>query len=937
MRISIISLVVLLFAFKMADVNAQAISASSNLVAQPISDRSVFYNLSDTGVSKPIIWGLDLAWLDEGNIRRGITFMGKDVVDVIRSSFVTSNTLKGDTALQGEALTNTNLRVNIIKNNLGAGTKVVLNCDHPSVNDYYIGNASNWARLIDVTTKLHEDAGLDVISVSPFNEPDYGWEQYTGDGKLDFYNICGELRNNTRFNNVRICGGNTLNCDEALPWYNYLKGRLDEGNTHQLAGGFDSYANFFKTVRANGHHATADELHNVMEAMVGVEYGMQTGIWWGTAELARGEFCKASDGKRLGYAEHRTNWTAASVYRGPLGKIQAFGGTSERQAATTTYRFVSKERNVFYDGHGPQREYVIELPGGEVGSYQNGQTNAECVVNITWGDDIQPVVNGSYVLVNRNSGKVMEVSAGSVTNGANIRQNTYRDRTYQQWNVIPVGARIGGDFSYFKLSAVHSGKAPDVYNWSLDNGGNIAQWEIGENGPGGNQQWYLEYAEDGWFYIRSRHSALCLEVANASISDLANIQQWEKDGGTNQQWRFIPVDATVEFESPSAPVNVVGTENEESIRLDWTANSEEDVVGYTIFRSESEGGPYNTIARNVTTTSFVDNTTTISGQYYYTIKAIDYSLNSSEYSVEVSATATGNNSLVAQYKFNSNLMDNSKNLNHCASQGTFYYVNDNFGSKAIKLNGSNTYLQLPSDAVNQEEITITTWVLYRGTSSWQRIFDFGNGEDEYMFLTPSASSGNLRFAIKNGGDEQFLEASTSIAGYWNHVAVTLSSSKTCIYVNGELVAESDRIDISPIDFKPVLNYIGRSQFVADPLLNAYIDDFRIYNYALSANEVSDIASDQSTNVHDENSVLESNILIWPTPADDNVNVKYISRMKNSSVCAELFEMNGRLVLSKHGASVEEMQLNVSDFSSGIYILKLTNGNDTIMKKIVVRN
>jgi hypothetical protein len=37
---------------------------------------------------------------------------------------------------------------------------------------------------------------------------------------------------------------------------------------------------FYKTVRANGHHATGDELHNVMEAMVGVEYGMQTGIWW---------------------------------------------------------------------------------------------------------------------------------------------------------------------------------------------------------------------------------------------------------------------------------------------------------------------------------------------------------------------------------------------------------------------------------------------------------------------------------------------------------------------------------------------------------------------------------------------------------------------------------------------------------------------------------
>lgn len=37
--------------------------------------------------------------------------------------------------------------------------------------------------------------------------------------------------------------GNTLNSDQALPWYNYLKDQLDEGNTHQLAGSFDNFAN----------------------------------------------------------------------------------------------------------------------------------------------------------------------------------------------------------------------------------------------------------------------------------------------------------------------------------------------------------------------------------------------------------------------------------------------------------------------------------------------------------------------------------------------------------------------------------------------------------------------------------------------------------------------------------------------------------------------
>lgn len=81
-------------------------------------------------------------------------------------------------------------------------------------------------------------------------------------------------------------------------------------------------------MREDGNHATADELHNVMEAMVGVEYGMQTGIWWGTAERARGEFMKASFGERLGYAENRDAWSAAAVYRSPEGKLQGFAGCS---------------------------------------------------------------------------------------------------------------------------------------------------------------------------------------------------------------------------------------------------------------------------------------------------------------------------------------------------------------------------------------------------------------------------------------------------------------------------------------------------------------------------------------------------------------------------------------------------------------------------------
>jgi fibronectin type 3 domain-containing protein len=826
----------LLFGFKMSHMNAQITSTSSNIKAQPVTDRTIVYEFKGTGISKPIIWGLDLAWLDEANIIRGSRFMGKENVSIIRSSFMPTQPLLNDAELQGDALTNTNKRIDIIKRNFGSNIRITLNSDHPSVNSYFSGNAVNWAKLIDITTAMHQDAGLDVVTVSPFNEPDYA---ATGQGTIqDFYNIILELKKNSRFDAIRISGGNTLNDDQALYWYNYLKpAGLTEGNTHQLAGSFDNYASFFQAVRANGDYATADEMHNVMDAVVGSEYGMQTGIWWGWAEYARGELCKATNGVRLGYAEHRPNWTAAAVYRSPQGKVQAFAGTSERQAVTTTYRYVSKDRAVYYDGQGPQREFVLEMPGGAVGSYQNGQTNAERVVNITYGEDIQPVINGRYKLVNRNSGKVMEVAAGSMDRGANIQQGTNTGGTYQQWDVTPVDSRIGGDFSYFTFLNANSAKSPDVLNFSLDNGANIIVWD---NVKSANQQWYLDYAEDGWFYIRNRQSTNCLDVDNASMADGANIFQWEKNGSSNQQWRFLPISAPVEFVAPSLPSNLVATAQETSVKLSWTASPETDVVGYIIFRSETAGGEYNTIARNVTTTSFVDNTTLTGQKYFYKIKAVDQSLNRSVYSNEVSATASGDNDLVAQFQFDGNTLDSSVNLNDSATYGSVSYTQGKIGPEAITLNGANNFVQLPADIASHQEITVATWVFWNGGASWQRIFDFGNNQSENMFLSPSSGSSQLRFTINNGGVEQSLNASALPIGEWSHVAVTLSASGAKMYVNGKLVAESNTLNISPLDFKPVLNYIGRSQF-SDPLLNGRIDDFRIYNYALEPEEIAKLA------------------------------------------------------------------------------------------------
>ena len=808
-------------------------TANDSHTTTEVADRTILFDINAEGQSMPVNWGLDTAWPSRENMMRGIRYIGASNLSVARASFQPWAIVE-DGNLPINLKQNLNERIDIIKL-IGHPVGIVLNSDPgdgSKVPDYYKGNPKAWADLIDATALEVVKSGYDVITASPFNEPDYGWGQGS---KEDFLQIAKLLKNPEKypqFANIRISGGNTLNCDEAHTWYDYLKEYLDEGNTHQLAGDFDHYASFFEKVRDDGKHATADELHNVMEAMVGVEYGMQTGIWWGTAELARGEFCKSSFGKRLAYSENRPAWTAASVYRDPEGKINGFVGTSERQAKPSSFRFVSTDHDVYFDGHGPHREYVMNLPGGN--GYQQGQTNAEAMVRITWGEDVAPIINGTYAIMNQASLKVIGINNGSQALASDLVQQTHNSNLlWQQWIVEPVPNDIVGDFSYYFITSKRNGHSFDVLDWSLDPTRIITY----THNKGANQQWYFEYDGDGYFHIRSKHSTLCLEVTDGTSSENAKIRQAVYADLPQQKWRLIPIDAACETSAPSAPKSLKAHSMPSSVKLEWEASPESDVDSYIVLRHDNVTNEFNTIGRGIQTTEFIDNTTLPDIEYSYKIAAVDRSLNRSTASTTATAIPTGEPTLLSQYSFDGDIYDVTPNGFSPQSHKEPVFGEGKNGTRSLRFN-SQQYLQLPYVLGQQEEFTIATWVKWDGGNAWQRIFDFGNGESQYMFLTPSNGS-VMRFVLKDNGAEQIIETSRMNTGEWTHVAVVVGNNDVRLYINGAIsgMASLSEMDIRPSQFKPVLNYIGRSQFATDPMLNGLIDDFRIYNHTLSAEQI----------------------------------------------------------------------------------------------------
>lgn len=821
-------------------------SSSLFLQAQATGATIVPFSVAAAGTPLPIRWGLDVAWLNEQNMRKGINYIGRSNLSIARSSFQMNEPLVGDTALTANQQSMLRQRTAVV-NLISPDVDIVLNADQGDgsaqyVNSYYSSNnqanPDHWARLIDASVAYMQKTypAHTIVAVSPFNEPDYtSWNEGT---VANFKEIAKLLKENyPRFKDIAITAGNTLNNDQAQRWYNGVKPYVTWGNTHQLAGSFGYFAQFWQLVVKDGNHAYADELHNVGEAMIAANYGMKTGIWWGFDSRARGEFCQISNnGTRLAYAENRTAWTAASVYRGNGGEVRAFLGGSERQANNSSYLFLSPDRDVYFDGQGPTRAFRADYPGGT--GYQVGQTNAERVYAVTSGPDVErkAIASGEYKIMNKATlGLVAAQGTSAIVQ--DYYAPTAQPKAQDIWTVAPVDARIGGDYSFYTVTNPSTGLHINVLNNSTLPGANLLPYDASN---ASNEQWAMEYAGDGFYHIRNRESGLYLTLFRAAkVSGLRIVQDTLRSGtdADRQLWRLLPTDAPTELTAPAAPTGLTATPQVASVRLAWTASTATDVDSYTVLRGLADGSDWNTIARGITATTYTDNTCRQGEAYIYKVMAIDRSLNASQPTAEVAAAPTAQQGMVASWQFEGNVLDETANMMDLATTATPSYADGKVGTQAATLGGS-TWLQAPYEVADMDEMTIALWANWtNGDKTWTRLFDFGNGTEQYMFLTPSNGT-TMRFAIKNGGDEQTVDATAKLpANTWHHVAVTIGQGKVTIYQDGAVVGQSAGITIKPSDLRSVINYIGKSQFATDPLFVGSLDDMRVYNYALTQDEI----------------------------------------------------------------------------------------------------
>ena len=199
-----------------------------------------------------------------------------------------------------------------------------------------------------------------------------------------------------------------------------------------------------------------------------------------------------------------------------------------------------------------------------------------------------------------------------------------------------------------------------------------------------------------------------------------------------------------------------------------------------------------------------------------------------------------------------NVQDTSgKNNNGTASGNPAYGNGPNGYGKALKFDGLDDYVTLPIGSLlsSLSNITVATWVNWSATGGgWQRVWDFGTGTNNYMFLTPAqGTTGPMTFAIMSTtvAEKRFV-APRALPTGWHHAAVVMDGTAmtATLYLDGTVAATSS-VAVLPKNLgNTTQNWIGRSQFTADGFFTGAVDDFRIFNRALSASEVRYLAGDR---------------------------------------------------------------------------------------------
>lgn len=279
---------------------------------------------------------------------------------------------------------------------------------------------------------------------------------------------------------------------------------------------------------------------------------------------------------------------------------------------------------------------------------------------------------------------------------------------------------------------------------------------------------------------------------------------------------------------------------------------------------------------------------------------------------------------IQEFNFNGTLNNTSNTISF---SGVAKYVKDRKGTADGALQIADNVLEasIPNLPVSNSQRTISIWVKYNDITAANYIWGYGalvNGQ-YFGLLQQSATTSYSDLNLASFGPAHDVIVTTTIAsGIWYNYIVTYDGLTSKIYRNGELIKSS--ISSRKLTSSVVFG-IGRMGSAVS--MNADIDDLKIYDAALSAEQVAAIYNSSSVLVSNGTVVASAKTTEKTTKKLDESAVSSAS-VETSVKVSEIYSSQGLKVLS-----ADKNKIDITTLPEGTYLLKISNFQDSVSKNL----
>ncbi len=282
--------------------------------------------------------------------------------------------------------------------------------------------------------------------------------------------------------------------------------------------------------------------------------------------------------------------------------------------------------------------------------------------------------------------------------------------------------------------------------------------------------------------------------------------------------------------------------------------------------------------------------------------------------------------LLADYPLDGNAYDiGGFGYNGTLHGATLVPGHNGIPNTALHFNGTSDYIDLGSD-FDIPVKTISLWVkLDTFSSDMGLIYSSDHDLTQYggTGINSTSSGGNNQLVVGVGVNSIFSPEKS--INTWYHLALTAGPVWLKFYINGVLFDSIVNNSVSHSTGGCSAAHLACNR-LHTRFLKGSIDDVKIFKCELSHDEIAQLLLSTDMPL-----AGTSTMSVYPNPAEDKITLE-VPAFKGCAK-ASIYNMQGQLILQKT-ITGEKTEMELNGCASGIYVLTLSDGINTSVKKFI---